>query len=115
MKKLLPIILLAAVLMSSVSCIDDRKKAPELVSGEVEFLSQHGRWTYISLESGTVVGTSFLGDEDSDAAWALRDDWDIAICDSLVRTNGGTTGNGDGAFSAESASSAVPDTYQEIW
>ena len=74
MKKLLPIILLAAVLMSSVSCIDDRKKAPELVSGEVEFLSQHGRWTYISLESGTVVGTSFLGDEDSDAAWALRDE-----------------------------------------
>ena len=63
MRKFLPILLLAAVLMSSVSCIDDRKKEPELVSGEVEFLSQRGRWTYISLENGTVVGSSFLGDE----------------------------------------------------
>ena len=106
MRKFLPILLLAAVLMSSVSCIDDRKKEPELVSGEVEFLSQRGRWTYIS---------SFLGDESSDAAWALRDDWDIAICDSLIRTNGGTSGRGLGGFSAESASSAMPDTYQEIW
>lgn len=115
MRKFLPILLLAAVLMSSVSCIDDRKKEPELVSGEVEFLSQRGRWTYISLENGTVVGSSFLGDESSDAAWALRDDWDIAICDSLIRTNGGTSGWGLGGFSAESASSAMPDTYQEIW
>jgi hypothetical protein len=115
MKKILYIVLLAAMLMLSVSCIDDRNKAPELVSGEVEFISQHGRWTYISLETGQVVGTGILGDEKSDAEWAMRDDWDIAICDSLIRTNGGTSGKGYGAFSAESATKALPDTYQEIW
>lgn len=109
------IALCSAVLLTMVSCVDDRKKAPELVSGEVEFISQHGRWTYISLETGTVVGTGSLGDEESDAEWALRDDWDIAICDSLIRTNGGSSGIGHGALSAESSAKTVPDSYQEIW
>jgi hypothetical protein len=115
MKKFLTAILSAALLLSLASCRDDRGNEPELVSGEVEFISQHGRWTYISLETGTVVGTGFLGDEASDAEWALRDDWDIAICDSLIRTNGGTSGMGQGALSAESSAKTVPDTYQEIW
>ena len=115
MKRFLKIILCATLLLTMASCIDDRKKEPVLVSGEVEFISQHGRWTYISLETGKVVGTGFLGDEKSDAEWALRDDWDIAICDSLIRTNGGTSGPGEGAASAESSGATLPDTYQEIW
>lgn len=114
MKSLRYIILSAALLLTLFSCVGG-KQAPEVVSGEVEFLSQHGRWTYISLESGEVVGTSFLGDEGADEAWAQRDDWDIAVCDSLIRTNGGTSGFGNGAVSAESASAAVPDSYQDIW
>ncbi len=115
MRKLLPAILSAALLLTLSSCRDDRRHEPEPVSGEVEFISQHGRWTYISLETGTVVGTGSLGDEASDAEWALRDDWDIAICDSLIRTNGGTSGVGLGALSAESSAKTVPDIYQEIW
>ena len=51
----------------------------------------------------------------ADAAWAHRDDWDIAVCDSLIRTNGGTSGMGQGALSSESVSAAVSDTEQEIW
>lgn len=115
MKGIRAIVLLLTVMFASVSCIDDRNKAPEIVSGETEFQMLNGRWTYISLETGTVVGTSILGDEKEDAAWAVRNDWDIAICDSLIRTNGGTSGPGEGAISDKSISAAVPDSYHEIW
>lgn len=108
-------IVLLSVAVLAVSCVRGGEKEPEVVTGEVEFVSQHGRWTYISLESGEVVGTSVLGDEGADAAWAHRDDWDIAVCDSLIRTNGGASGMGQGALSAESVSAAVSDTEQEIW
>ena len=38
------------------------------------------------------------GDAAQDAAWKARTDWDIALCGELVRTNGGTSGNGQGAI-----------------
>ena len=38
-----------------------------------------------------------LGDAAQDAAWKARTDWDIALCGELIRTNGGTSGNGQGA------------------
>lgn len=108
-------VVLLSVAVLAVSCVRGGEKEPEVVTGEVEFVSQHGRWTYISLESGEVVGTSVLGDEGADAAWSAREDWDIAVCDSLFRTNGGTSGPGQGALSAESVSAALSDTEQEIW
>ena len=37
------------------------------------------------------------GDAAQDAAWKARTDWDIALCGELIRTNGGTSGNGQGA------------------
>ena len=114
MKKYYLAILTLLSLFLLASCVDDHK-APEPVSGELEFVLSRGQWLYISLESGEVVGKGKLGDEASDAAWALRDDWDIAICDSLIRTNGGTSGMGRGALSAESTAKTVPDYYQEIW
>lgn len=63
----------------------------------VEGLSDD-QWVYISLETGNKVGTSPLGDAAQDAAWKARTDWDIALCGELVRTNGGTSGNGQGAI-----------------
>ena len=51
----------------------------------------------ISLETGSKVGESPLGDAAQDAAWKARTDWDIALCGELIRTNGGTSGNGQGA------------------
>ena len=113
MKRLLSAILIAFPLFLA-SCSEEGR-IPVPASGEVEFLPLSGQWIYISLESGKVVGSGKLGDEASDADWALRDDWDIAICDSLIRTNGGTSGPGRGALSAESSAKTVPDCYQEIW
>lgn len=114
MKKLLICILIALPLFSLVSC-QRENNTREVVNGEVEFFPIREQWTYISLQSGEVVGTGRLGDEASDAAWALRDDWDIAICDSLIRTNGGTSGKGYGALSEESSAKTLPDIYQQIW
>lgn len=51
-------------------------------------------WTYISLTEGKVVGTGKLGSDEDDSAWAARQDWDIALCNGAIRTNGGTSGQG---------------------
>ena len=70
----------------------DKGPAPE--PAQVKTLSVEGlsddRWVYISLETGSKVGESPLGDAAQDAAWKARTDWDIALCGELIRTNGGT-------------------------
>lgn len=55
-------------------------------------------WTYISLGNGTTVGTSNLGDTEADKSWHDRTDWDVALCNGAIRTNGGTSGKGQGAI-----------------
>lgn len=115
MKRVLKYSLLVLALLSLAACDGNKRHEPELVSGEIEVPYMRGRWTYISLEDGKVLGTAVLGDEAAEASWAARSDWDIAICDSLIRTNGGSSGPGQGAASAESSASLVPDGYEDIW
>ena len=115
MKNIRRILIAAALSLSLVSCIGGEEPEPEIISSEVEFFSVPDQWTYISFERGEVVGTGKLGDASSDAAWAKRDDWDIAICDTLLRTNGGNSGIGFGGISSETGSETIPDIYQEIW
>lgn len=59
---------------------------------------QDNVWTYISLTEGKVVGTGKLGSEEDDSAWAARQDWDIALCNGAIRTNGGSSGGGKAAI-----------------
>ena len=56
-----------------------------------------GQWTYFSMVTHTVVGTCAVTDTLAQQAYAARTDWDIALCGELIRTNGGTSGNGQGA------------------
>lgn len=56
------------------------------------------QWTYISLETNSVMGTSPYGDIDADVQWADRTDWDLAICGDKIRTNSGTSGKGQGGL-----------------
>ena len=58
------------------------------------------RWTYYSLETGSVIGLSDFGDEEVDERWRVRKDWDIALCGELIRTNSGTSGVGEGGIIA---------------
>lgn len=53
-------------------------------------------WTYISLATGKVVGTAPFGTASEDSVWATRTDWDLALCGTYMRTNGGTSGGGNG-------------------
>lgn len=79
---------------------DDKGPAPEpaqVKTRSVEGLSDD-QWVYISLETGKTVGTSPLGDAAQDAVWKARTDWDVALCGELIRTNGGTSGNGQGSI-----------------
>lgn len=55
---------------------------------------QDNVWTYISLTEGKVIGTGQLGSDEDDSGWAARQDWDIALCNGAIRTNGGSSGKG---------------------
>lgn len=93
MKKLLLLIFLAAF----ASCSDDTggsesEKDRYLNIGAVT----NDTWTYVSLATGKVVGTSPANSAEHDAEWAQRTDWDLALCGTYMRTNGGTSGTGNG-------------------
>ncbi len=47
-------------------------------------------WQYYSFAENKVVGSA-EGNDENDAAWAKRKDWDIAIRKMYVRTNSGTS------------------------
>lgn len=51
-------------------------------------------WTYFSFENGEVVGTGRFDNDEDDASWAERMDWDFAICGKYLKTNGGASGKG---------------------
>lgn len=94
MKLLLP----AALFLLLAACSEDTPSGGAQATKRVALDSDSATWTYVSLETGRIVGTAPLGDTAADSLWAERDDWDIAICGDLVRTNGGTSGHGQGAI-----------------
>ena len=66
------------------------------------------QWTYISLSTGEVVGTSPLNSTEDDAHWRLRTDCDMAVCGKYIRTNSGTSGVGQGGIQS------VLTPYEEL-
>lgn len=86
------------------ACSQDNSSSSQTPAepARVESLSIEGindrTWIYVSLEQGKVVGSSPLGDEEQDALWKARTDWDFAICGELIRTNSGTSGVGNGGI-----------------
>lgn len=92
--------MLSAALLP-VSCVHTPAPA---IQGTVEISTSDSTWTYYSLESGKEVGTSKLLDASADAAWAVRKDWDIAVCGDLLRTNGGLSGSAGAAIQRDTLS-----------
>lgn len=72
------------------------KKGKENVATPIA--NDNSKWTYYSLENNKLVGTSNFSDSIADKQWAARDDWDIAVCGDLIRTNGGDSGAGQGGI-----------------
>ncbi len=86
-----------------------------LVSGSFELnVSDRKKWYYFSFKDGLVGEGSADPAEGDDAAWKEKDNWDIAFHYSNVRTNGGTSGNGQaGVFEMESNVMAEVTTAPE--
>lgn len=105
--------------LTLVSCSSDEDT---LEVGQDSYLDLSGvddqTWTYFSLSNGTVVGTSAFGSANGDEEWKKRTDWDMAICGKYVRTNSGTSGNGQGGLmkvegvSYEAITTSVSGTFE---
>lgn len=96
MKKILYIL---TALVLAGACGDGKSEGTPLLQGEVTLNGLSAdKWTYFSLETGSVVGQSTFADEQEDASWAARTDWDLAICGDRLKTNGGTSGKGLGGI-----------------
>ncbi|TKG90393.1 hypothetical protein EYV94_23600 [Puteibacter caeruleilacunae] len=80
---------LAITLIGFTSCDDDDDPsgAGQTLSQSVDASSKTD-WQYFSFKDGTIVGTGKNNDEDN-ATWFARKDWDIAISTYHVRTNSG--------------------------
>lgn len=77
-----------------------------------------GQWTYVSLVQSRVVGTCALSDTLAQQQWAARTDWDLAICNGMLRTNGGASGKGQGGAAVagtdyDATDAAQPAAYRQ--
>ena len=90
---------LAAVVLCMSSCrdrSDDRE--PVEVESLLTLTLEPGKWIYYSISDSTIVGRSDIGDAEQDQEWAAQMNWDIAFSESGIRTNGGTSGRGNGGL-----------------
>lgn len=86
-------------LLSLASCSKgDEDNNPASTTNTMSVNIQPDTWTYISLSDGKIVGTSELGDTDAEKSWHDRTDWDVALCNDIIRTNSGTSGVGSGGI-----------------
>jgi major membrane immunogen (membrane-anchored lipoprotein) len=124
MKKLIYISLAAMLLLTA--CNKEDANNGVVSEGLLTVPNVPGQWTYISLTEGRVVGSCELADSAAQHQWAHRSDWDLAICDGMIRTNGGDSGAGKGAIavspqSYEATDAAQPAAYAtdrdsiEVW
>ena len=94
--------------------------------GVLQAADVDGQWSYISLREGRQIGVCSLSDSLGQAEWAARDDWDIALCNGHIRTNGGLSGIGEGGISftekdyekvkaSSGRTYAADSTLMEVW
>lgn len=58
-----------------------------------------GKWVYVSLKEGKVIGEATIDPaRNNDAEWENRTDWDLAFHYKNIRTNSGKSGNGQGGI-----------------
>lgn len=105
MNKILHIITLCLIAMWVLtSCKDDKDTTSEMkyepieVTDTVIFTVEPGKWVYYNIKEKRILGTSDIGDDEQDAEWGAQKDWDIAFCETGIRTNSGTSGKGKGGL-----------------
>lgn len=79
------------------ACADSHSPSSIMNEGALRVRPVADVWTYISLKGeGRVVGQCALRDTAAQRAWRGRTDWDLAVCNGMLRTNGGASGIGMG-------------------
>ena len=101
---------LAALLMAA--CATESDNGGLVREGLLTVGNAPGRWTYVSLTEGRVVGSCELSDTIAQRQWAERLDWDLAICDGMIRTNGGDSGCGQGGIAVSEQDFDTTDATQ---
>lgn len=77
---------------------DEIEYEPIEIEDTVKITLEPGKWIYYDISDKKIVGKSDIGDDEQDAEWGAQTDWDIAFCESGIRTNGGTSGRGQGGL-----------------
>lgn len=100
---------LLSVLLVSLGFISCRDKShdesePVPVKRVLTLTLEPGKWIYYNISDSAVMGKSDIGDAEQDAEWRDRIDWDIALSESGMRTNSGTSGRGNGGLAVISDS-----------
>ena len=108
--------------LSLASCRDNKTedREPVPVTRQLTLTLEPGKWIYYNISDSMVMGKSDIGDAGQDAEWAERIDWDIALSESGIRTNSGTSGRGNGGiafisdslYNTEKESSLIPLQYK---
>lgn len=113
-KRYTKILLCLAVVLSALSSCRDRSESqrePVEVQTHLTLTLEPGKWIYYSISDSTVVGSSDIGDTEQDQEWAAQTNWDIALSESGIRTNSGTSGRGNGGLTI--LSDSLYDTKKE--
>lgn len=84
--------------LALTACRREKLVVPEPVENEVTITLKTGQWAYYSMRDAEVVGYSIIGSDKEDREWFDRTDWDVAFSESGIRTNGGTSGCGQGGL-----------------
>ena len=111
-------ILFVLCLAIAIAACSDGDSARRLTEHELDLELTDGAWTYVALETGSVVATVDFADAETQAELAQRTDWDVALApDGLIRTNSGKSGSGAGGVATansdyESTDPAMPAGLQ---
>jgi len=99
-KKIIYIALSVLFSVALASCKDrkEHEHEPVPVKQELTLTLEPGKWIYYSISDSMVVGRSDIGDVEQDQEWAAQTNWDIALSESGIRTNSGTSGRGNGGL-----------------
>lgn len=97
MKKLI-YALTAALLVAA--CTNDSDNSGIVSEGLLTIPHVPDQWTYVSLTNNCIVGSCALTDTAAQHQWSERTDWDLAVCNGMLRTNGGDSGSGQGGAAA---------------
>ena len=107
--------ILCTLILGSLLAACHENSSPKYTEGTLDLsLPDEAGWTFVSIETGEVIGTCALDDSTTLRDYAHRADWDVAISsDGHLRTNSGRSGDGLGGICKSSLPFDAADVMPE--